>query len=340
MVVATLAQLTVGEMRTLGQHGVGARVMQAAYGLMFYLWKTVLPVDLSPLYLLRPDFDPTAARYLLCGSAVVAASLALIWMRRRWPWALAAWTAYIVILSPVLGFLQTGPQLAADRYTYLACLPWALLAGAAVYQLPPLRRPAGIAAMVTILVTFCVLTFRQTRVWTNAITLWDHALRIDPSNYVADVDRGWLQLQRGDLDGALAYYEAALRANPQFALAYRDRAFARHQRGDLQGAIADYTTSLQLEPHAAAYFNRGLARHALGDIDGALADYTESLRLNANDPQAYNNRGMLRRPRGDPSGALSDFEQALAVAPPAWPYRAQTEDNLREAQSVAGAGAR
>ena len=156
-----------------------------------------------------------------------------------------------------------------------------------------------------------MLTFRQDEVWTNAFTLWDHALRIDPSNYVAAVDRGWLQLQRGDLDGALAYYDAALRANPQFAIAYRGRGFVRHQRGDLQGAIADYTASLQLEPHAATYLNRGLARHALGDTDGALADYTESLRLNPSDPQAYNNRGMLRRDRGDLQRGDRRFRNSL-----------------------------
>jgi Tfp pilus assembly protein PilF len=317
------------------EHGVTARLMQAAYGLMFYLGKTVFPTNLAPLYPLRPDFNPTAAPYLLCALAVLVGTLILIWARRRWPWGLAAWTCYVVILSPVLGFLQTGPQLVADRYTYLACLPWALLAGAAVYQLQSWRRPAHAVVIATILLALSVLTFRQTRVWTNAVTLWDHALSIDPSNYVANVNRGWLQLQREDLDGALAYYEAALRANPQFSIAYRSRGFVRHRRGDLHGAIADYTTSLQIEPNAVSYFNRGLARHALGDADGALGDYTESLRLNADNAQAYNNRGMLRRDRGDVTGAISDFENALAVAPPGWPYRAQTDNNLRDTRARA-----
>jgi len=336
MVLAAFAQLTVSEIHTLGQHSITGRLMQAAYGLVFYVWKTLLPVNLSPLYPLRPDFTPTAAPYLLCAFTVLAMTLTVVWGRRRWPWALAAWTVYVVILSPVLGFLQTGPQLVADRYTYLACLPFALLAGAAVCRWPTLRRPAGAAVIAALLVTLAALTWRQTSEWTNAFTLWDHALRVDPSNYVANVNRGWLQLQRGDVDGALTYYDAALRDNPQFAIAYRSRGFARHQRGDLRGAIADYTTSLQLEPHAASYLNRGLARHALGDSDGALADYSESLRLNGADPQAYNNRGMLRRDREDLAGAISDFQKALEVAPPQWPYRGQTEDNLKETQALAG----
>lgn len=338
MVAAALAQLTVSEMRSLGQHGVTARLVQAAYGLMFYLWKTLLPLNLSPLYPLRPDFNPAAAAYVTCAVAAVTVTVSVLWARRRWPWALAAWTCYVVILSPVLGILQTGPQLVADRYTYLACLPWALLAGAAVCRFPTLRRPAGAAVVVTLLLAIGALTFRQTWIWTNAFTLWDHALGVDRTNYVANVDRGWLELQRGNVDGAIAYYDAALRANPQFALAYRSRAVARHQRGDLRGALADDTVALQLEPLAATYLNRGLARHALGDTEGALADYSAALRLNDTDPQPYNNRGMLRRERGDLRGAIGDFERALEVAPPGWPYRAQTENNLQETRALAARG--
>ena len=85
MVLAARAQLEVGEMRTLGQYGVTARVMQAAYGLVFYLWKTVLPTHLSPLYLLRPDFDPTATPYVWCAVAVLSLTFILMWARQQWP---------------------------------------------------------------------------------------------------------------------------------------------------------------------------------------------------------------------------------------------------------------
>ena len=340
MVLAVLAQRPAAGMRTLAEHGVGARLVQASYGLIFYLWKTLLPWRLSPLYLLGPDFDPTDLRYLACGGAVLAITVVLILLRRRWPWALAAWACYGVILSPVLGLLQTGPQLVADRYSYLACLPWALLAGAAVCGTALRRRPVGAGLIIVGLTALSVLTFRQAQVWKDTPTLWDHVLRLDPMNYVANVNRGAAQMARGDLTGAVAYYDRALRANPRLAIAYRARGAARYQGGDLQGALADYTAALQLEPDAVVFLNRALTRQALGDATGALADYSASLQLNAGDPQAYNNRGWLRRQRGDLAGAIGDFERALAVAPAEWPYRAQTEDNLRETQALTGHGGR
>jgi hypothetical protein len=116
--------------RTLAEHGVLARTAQAAYGLVFYVWKTGVPLRLSPLYVLEERLDPAAPRYLFAFALVAAITLGLVLLRRRWPWALAAWACYTLIVFPALGFAGAGPQIAADRFTYLACLPWAVLAAA------------------------------------------------------------------------------------------------------------------------------------------------------------------------------------------------------------------
>src|SRR5262249_17501132 len=104
-VMAFTAQHPIAAMRTLAEHGVVARSAQAAYALCFYPWKTVVPVGLSPLYLLELDLDPWRPRYILAMLAVAAVTAALVALRRRWPWALAAWVCYAVIVSPVLGFV-------------------------------------------------------------------------------------------------------------------------------------------------------------------------------------------------------------------------------------------
>jgi hypothetical protein len=176
--LAAAAQASVPEMRTLSEHGPLARMAQAAWGLCFYIWKTVLPVGLSPLYLLERPLDAVAPWYLAAGAAVVAVTTVLVAARRRAPALLAAWVAYVVTVSPVLGFLQTGPQIAADRYTYLACIPWAVLAAAGLVRA---GRPAwGCAAAIVCLLG--VLAFRQTLVWHDSFALWNHALALDPTS--------------------------------------------------------------------------------------------------------------------------------------------------------------
>src|SRR3989449_8165700 len=128
--IAVMAQSSVHAALSLAQLSVPGRLAISAYGLSFYLWKMVVPVNLSPVYELRPPVNPWATPFLLSYGLVLVITATVLALRRRVPGLLAAWLAYIVVLLPVLGIVQSGPQIAADRYTYLAGLGWAILAGA------------------------------------------------------------------------------------------------------------------------------------------------------------------------------------------------------------------
>ena len=129
-VFALFAQESAGALRPVQNYFASYRFGQAFYGLCFYLWKTrSCRLPLSPLYELPYDFAAWMPLFLACGATVVAMSLVSFMLRRRWPALLACWVYYLVVVAPVLGVAQSGPQLVADRYSYLSCLSWALLAG-------------------------------------------------------------------------------------------------------------------------------------------------------------------------------------------------------------------
>src|SRR5947199_8537179 len=128
--IPLMAQLSHNTMVSVVQLSGLGRLAVSAYGLSFYLWKTVAPVHLPPLYELPPTVNPWAPPFIVSYSVVVAITALVLALRRRVPGLPAAWLAYVVVLLPVLGIFQSGPQIAADRYTYLAGLGWAILAGA------------------------------------------------------------------------------------------------------------------------------------------------------------------------------------------------------------------
>jgi len=325
--IATVAAFGVQHQAAvpLSQHGVIGRMAQAAYGLSFYLWKTVAPVRLCALYPLTLPVNPTAWTFIVPALVVVTISAAAIGLRRRYPWALSAWASYMVIASPVLGFVQSGPQLAADRYTYLSCLPWAVLAAAGIYRWSgqwelrhlgtSVAATAG-AVVIAVLATLGMLTFRQARVWKDSLTLWNHALDIEPTSCAAYNNRGHARQDSGDVSGALADYDTAVRLNPAYADAYASRGNARDTTGDRDGALTDYTIALRLDPTlSVVYNNRGITRQAKGDLPGALTDYNQALRLDPEYAHAYYNRGTVRQAQGDADGALADFTSAIGIAP-------------------------
>ena len=330
-VIVTLLMLRhFSDVKSLAQHGLFARAAQAAYGLCFYAWKTVVPLNLSPLYMIEPTLDPFRPRYVACALAVLVTGTALVALRRRVPWALAAAACYAVVVAPMLGVMQTGPQIAADRYTYLACLPWAVLAAAALHRWPRFF-PLAAAALVVL----GVLTWRQTTIWKDTPALWEHALRVDPDDYFAHLNLGWERQVHGDLEGAYRRYDEALRINPKFTLALNNRGNVSQARGNYDAAIADFTAAIEANPqYASPYMNRGTLRLAQQDLDGALADLNEAVRLDPEDGRNYNNRALARQAKRDVTGALADYREALARFPPGTPGRPMIEQNLADLQAA------
>jgi tetratricopeptide (TPR) repeat protein len=297
-----------------------ARLAIAGFATCFYVWKTLVPLALSPLYLLPLRFDPLAPRYLACVAGVVLVSAALWWGRRRAPAALAAWISFGLIVSPVIGIAHHGEQIAADRYTYLSSLPFSALLSAALLGLlarfPGRRRALALGVVAAAgLGALSLLTWRQTRVWHDDFRLWEQCLRVEPENPVAYNGRGRVRLDTGDARGALADFDAALRLDPGMAAAWSNRGMAWHLLGEPARARSDYDESLRLDPHHETLNNRGALAEASGDLEGALADYDAALRRNPRYAVGYFNRARVRRLRGDLDGALADYDRSLRYGP-------------------------
>src|SRR5947209_12376992 len=189
--IAVMAQSSVHAAASLAQLSLPGRLVVSAYGLGFYLWKLVVPVNLSPLYELPRTMDPVAPPFILSYGLVLAITAIVLALRRPVPGLPAAWVAYVVVLLPVLGILQSGPQIAADRYTYLAGLGWASLAGAGLLSTWRRWPPFVLTGLAVVLLSgLGTLTWDQVQVWHDSGKLWTHALAIDPNSYTAQNNLG------------------------------------------------------------------------------------------------------------------------------------------------------
>lgn len=251
--LALAAQRAAGATSTVAFLGPLERVAIACYSLAFYLWKTLVPRHLSPIYELPARVDPLASPYVASALAVLALSVLAIALRRRWPPFAVAWASYAVTVLPVSGLVQVGPQIAADRYTYLALLGVAILAGGALARAglalqaqraagPLLGAGAGVLVLALV-----VLTLNQARVWRNSETLWTHALSVGPSA-IAHAKLGVVRDEQGRPEEAIAHYRQALRIHPDMPDAYNDWGIALARQGRWLEAIEQYENALKLAP--------------------------------------------------------------------------------------------
>jgi protein O-mannosyl-transferase len=226
---AIWAQASSGALTTAGEHGFLDRVVQVGYNLAFYPAALAYRASWLPLHERPYPFEPLAPRYLVPAILALAALLLLAALvKRRRGLALAAAVAcYDLFVLPVSGIAQSGMQLVAERYAYLATVPLLVLAAGAAARLlhrsrerSPLLALLGLLVILGLLATAAFSTHRQTRVWTDDETLWRHVLAHSGS-CLADNNLGQILLARGESGPALLHLVRALERAPTYSRPWR-----------------------------------------------------------------------------------------------------------------------
>ncbi|MBI4248377.1 MAG: tetratricopeptide repeat protein [Elusimicrobia bacterium] len=258
-----------------------------AYGLVYYLRKTLVPSALSPLHPNPPHLNPLEPHFLASGAAA-ALLLAVFWKWRRHRGVWTAGLQYLLGVAPVLGIARNGPQLVADRYSYLSCLGWAVLAGAALSsvlrRVPESARPALLKSarvgLCALALGFIFLSWDYCGVWKDSRSLWSHVLSLHPDSHMAHNNLGVVDMKDSRLKEAERHFRAALSAQAADWTAASNLGSALLLQGRAAEALEPYRTALALKPgHAQTRSNFGAALLQMGDMEGAVREFSEALRL-------------------------------------------------------------
>lgn len=315
---AYIGQAATGQIASWRDFGLSARLCQSVYGLMFYLYKTLIPARLLPLYEFPKPFDPLAWYFLAAfvGLLLLLCVLAVFHRRGR-PAPAAAFAAYAALSLPVIGLAKTGEHLAADRFTYLSLLPAAILAGAGMLTL--LRsghRKASVACLIALSSALGGLSRMQARIWRDSKSLWTHTLSIDPQHAVAHNSLGTALAEEGRFKEAAERCAEAARLKPGFIRAWDNlgRAYIRLKRFD--DAIAAFDSGLAAAPDdSSLHANKGLALAGAGRLTDAVQSYRRSTELRPGAASVHYNFGVALLRLGENARALEEFETAGRLAP-------------------------
>jgi len=303
------------------------RVQNALVSYVIYLWETLWPTHLAVFYP-HPNNTVPIWAVVLAVALLFAITVSAIVFRNKRPYVFTGWFWYLVMLLPVIGLVQVGEQGHADRYTYLPHIGLFLLAVwlaadlAAVHQT---RSRLATATAVVIILALAWAAFIQTSYWRNSEILWAHALDVTSDNDFAHNNLGYLCVDQGELDKAIAHFDAALRIrsrklDPHYnvgsAFVRMNLADALARKGQPDEAMVHYEEAIRLQPnYADAYYNRGNALFAEGRIDEAMADWEKTLQIQPNDADAHTCIGNALLRKGSLKEAIAHYEKALALAP-------------------------
>jgi tetratricopeptide (TPR) repeat protein len=198
----------------LAENALTTRLLVAARGVVFYLWKLVWPAWLSPFYPLGENASLGSAEFLVPVLFCVAVTIVAVWLRKRMPVLLAAWVSYLALLLPVCGLVQVGRQAVADRYAYLAMVPVLLVVASGVLWIwrhgLVLGKVALCLGVGAWLVFLGLRTHAQIAVWHDDISLWSVAVAYFPDDPHSNYDLGMALLGAQRLEEARMAVERAV----------------------------------------------------------------------------------------------------------------------------------
>jgi Tfp pilus assembly protein PilF len=323
--IALFSQRHAAALKSLEIYGLEPRFAQALYGAVFYLWKTVAPSALSPLYEIPPDYSLSNLPSLIGGVVVLVFSFSLLLLKDRWPAGLACWLYYLLLLAPVLGLAQSGPQLVADRYSYLSCLSWTMLGGGILLLL--LRRIGGMhvglpaaasigAGALTITLALAYLTWQQCTVWRNTETLWAHVVKLYPDSSYGHYNLAREIARKGKYQEAVYHYREALRIRPNDVDAHNNLGLVLARTGQIEPSLAEFRRATEINPlYAKGYFNLGRVLSRRGDFEGAAANLRKALELHPQEAEIHLALGAVLARQGHLAEAGERFEEAVRVNP-------------------------
>jgi protein O-mannosyl-transferase len=173
-----------------------------------------------------------------------------------------------------------------------------------------------VIGMVIYILFLGVQTHQRTKVWKNTYTLWDDANSKFPNISFILLNRGLGHLMNGDVELAMKDYKNCIILDPNNFEAYSNMGYIELSRGNYKQAIALYTKSLAINANIdKAYCKRGEALINIGRLDEAIIDLNMAIKLNPSYTDAYKNRGAAKIMKGDYYEAIKDFNTSIGYDP-------------------------
>ena len=298
------------------------RGLVAGRAIWFYAATVVWPAHLAFVYP-RWSIDSAAWWQYVYPAAALVVTGALWAGRRRTRAPLAAWLLFCGALFPSLGFVAAFPfrySFVADHFAYLAIAPAAAVV-AAVAAMVEARatKPARSAAILGLAVVCSVLgllTFRESRAYADADTLYRETIARNPACWLCYNNLGIDEQRGGALTNAESDYRRAVQLDPGAAEPHQNLAIVLQMTGRAAAALPEAEAAVAIQtwnPQARDVLATTLA--ALGRTDDAIVQYREAIAADPRRAESHAHLAAALVADGRPAEAAAEFRAAAAIDP-------------------------
>lgn len=173
------------------------------------------------------------------------------------------------------------------------------------------------SVLVLLLLGCSLLTFQQSGIWHDTISLWRGCLRVDPDSYWAHDQLAAALLAEDKVEEAIHEARIALRYPENRALGYSyvTLGSALLFDGDSPGAIKNLREAIRISPdNVGALINLGYALHD-ADLTEAKQFFERARQLEPENAEAIANLANCEAEAGNLERAMSLLQEAMRISP-------------------------
>ncbi len=330
---------------------LGERLAMSCYAFCFYWVKTVLPFKLFPFYPYPGKATGSLpAIYPMAFIGVILLIGTLYWMGRKDKRIWWAGAFFLIAVSTVLQFpFPVGSAIVADRYYYLSSIGPLFIIALIINKLAQ-KYKAMLPIFGIIVLALCGLSFKQTGIWKNGLTLFSDVDKEFPNDAMILSNLGWyylenkefttakqymiraddggfkngdicrtigsMYLDEGDPKTGIKYFERATQYLPKTNRTNWLFATAYYKLGDMLNAEYNYREAVKNENKNADYWNSfGLALTGTGKYDESRKAFDEAIKLKPDLWDAYLNHSFTYRKEGKFEQEIKELEALIAKNP-------------------------
>jgi tetratricopeptide (TPR) repeat protein len=303
-----------------------------SYGMLEYIYKLFLPINLAALYP-YPKLVNNSLPVIFYLTPFIALALFYGVYRslkysRLVTFGVLFFLANIVL---VLQFLSVGTAIISERYTYVPYIGLFFIIGMGfswIYRnkdpkYSKYKTPATIVLAI-FAITCAYLTSERCKIWFNSEVLWTNEINQFPNDaegwknrggYLVDKSKFDINAGANDFDAALIDFNTSMALNPLDWKNYSNRGHLYIIKQKIDSSIADYTTSIKLNPgNASTYLNRALDYCMKQKYDSAFNDFETVIKMKGDDNSLYINRAYAYLQVGKFKESLADYNRYISNA--------------------------
>lgn len=317
-----LAIALAGKERIIAHNSMMETALMAAKSTVYYLQKFLVPYPLGVFYPYRGDISillPAFFVPLLIMLIVIGA--AAYFFLRRTRWVTFGILFFLITLAPTFINFHKGGEMyfASDRYPYVPMIGLILIVimgiGAA-NQWTRRTNPYAINGLVLlILFTLCVLSYRQTRIWDSAHSLFMNTLRLYPESIAARSALAMMDKDQGRYESAIKLLRDGLGYGDDLQLRM-GLGIVYAKIGRVEDAADQFRQAMRLEPdNPEPLVALGVLDEYNKNFSGATEKYRTAVELDPSYVSARNKLGSLLLENGKTEEAEEQFRAALQWNP-------------------------